>query len=109
MERIIEDVVETYNEIKEDGEMVTYGEDRTPMKDMGITSLKDLYRYGIRTYGKCVSKIFEDGEKGKTIHTGYVFESREKYQDCDKTYIRHVWLSIEKYREIIQRERIPIQ
>lgn len=84
------------------------GENIMNIEDTCITNLKDLYRHGLKMFGRCVSKVHIDLPNGKRMHVGYVFMKREKYEDCDKHYTREVWLTIEHYNEIRTREYLPI-
>jgi hypothetical protein len=51
----------------------------------------ELYRFCQREFGRCVSKIYQEGDN-KTY--GWVFQGRDKYQDSDKTYLREVWVHV---------------
>lgn len=54
----------------------------------------DLFRAMQREYGRCISKVYMDRVDGTTQAIGWVFESRDKYQDDDETYLRHVWVTV---------------
>lgn len=59
----------------------------------------ELFRYGRSEYGRCVGKVFVDTRSRGTIHTGYVFQKRENYSDCEDTYLAETWLSVERVVE----------
>lgn len=80
-----------------DTEHYIIGEETIEIEKTDIRSMSDLYRFGIKHYGKCIGKCYVD--EGKPL--GYVFRQRVKYEDCDKTYIREVWLMVNHYRETI--------
>ncbi len=79
-------------------------EQRTPLKDTIITNLKDLYKYGLKNYGKCTGKQFRINKYKESIHIGYTFEKKCVYEDTKETYVLATWLSIEHYKETIERE-----
>lgn len=45
-------------------------------------------------YGRCVSKMYRDDDKFAPLPVGWVFERKEKYEDCDDHYIREVWVEV---------------
>lgn len=53
-----------------------------------------LFKSCQREYGRCTSKIYIDTKQGKTLKIGWVFLERDKYQDCNKTYLREVWITL---------------
>ena len=53
-----------------------------------------LYRSLQREYGKCVSKVYIDDENGKSKPIGWVFQKRQKYDDCNKTYLLETWVTL---------------
>lgn len=55
-----------------------------------------LYRHGVREYGRCIGKVHVDTASRGTIHTGYVFLKRERYEDSNDTYLCETWLSVER-------------
>lgn len=46
-----------------------------------------------KEYGRCVSKVYVDTADG-TKQIGWCFESRQKYEDSDETYLREVWVTL---------------
>lgn len=55
-----------------------------------------LYRHGVEEYGRCTGKVYVDTASRGTIHTGYVFLKRERYEDSNDTYLCETWLSVER-------------
>ena len=55
----------------------------------------DIYRSARGLYGRCIGKAYLDDLDGKAKHVGWVFQGRDKYQDCDDTYLREVWVEFE--------------
>ena len=51
----------------------------------------ELYRCFQREYGRCVGKVRVDPD-GREI--GWIFQSRIKYEDCDETYLREMWITV---------------
>ena len=58
-----------------------------------------LFKSLQKRYGRCVSKMYFsktiDGQL-KTIQSGWVFQRKQKYQDCDKYYISETWITVYK-------------
>ena len=52
----------------------------------------ELYKYCLSEYGRCVSKIYVDPDGAKPI--GWIFIKREKYTDCDETYLQETWVTV---------------
>jgi hypothetical protein len=78
-----------------EGHMI--GEQRTPFSEVYFKpTAAELYRYGLREYGRCTGKVWVDGDDGPPVHVGYVFEARDRYEDTGETYLREVWLTIER-------------
>lgn len=58
-------------------------------------TIGDLYRSLQREYGKCISAMYIDyTDRVKTQKIGYVFQSRTKYENNNKMYLREVWIRI---------------
>lgn len=58
-----------------------------------------LYREYVKEYGRCISKIYNDTAAGKPKAVGWVFQSRQEYDDARpdwprerRTYVREVWV-----------------
>lgn len=81
------------------------GNSDLPVDDSTIKTLSDLYRYGVKNYGRCVSKMYIDPN---ARHIGYVFEGIAHYEDTKEPYKRETWLSIEHYKETINKEYLPV-
>lgn len=90
-------------------ENYSYGENETPLEDTTIKNLKDLYHYGLKEFGKCISKAYIDKKDGASQHIGYVFQKKRQYEDTKEFYLAESWLSIEHYIETIEREYLPIK
>ena len=79
----------------------------TSYEDAGFRFMEttgELYRYGVREYGRCTGKVWVDCSTHARHHVGWVFQGREKYEDSDETYLREVWLGL---YETIDGERRP--
>lgn len=80
-----------------------------PIKDSTITTLKELYKYGLERYGKCKSKVYNDSPADNYYQQiGYVFEKRQKYEDTKESYIQEIWLTIEHYIETTLRKQLEV-
>ena len=71
---------------------IRYGE-TSPYESFTDDSGK-LFRSHRREYGRCTGKVYIDTKDGKTLAIGWVFLGRDKYQGCDKTYLREVWVTL---------------
>lgn len=69
------------------------GDSEIALEDSIIETKADLYRYGLREYGRCTGKVYVDTESGPKA-VGYVFQARVKYEDADETYLREVWITL---------------
>lgn len=70
------------------------GSDDFPLEDSIIDTRGDLYRFGLREYGRCTGKVYVDTPDGPR-HCGYVFEGRDRYQDTGELYLREVWITVD--------------
>ena len=80
------------------------GEDTIPINKTYIYSMSDLYKLGLREYGRCISKCYVDD----SVHIGYVFQKRAKYEDTDETYLQETWLSVEHYTSETTVTNLPL-
>ena len=56
-------------------------------------TLGELYHAMQKEYGRCTSKVYIDTDKGpRTI--GWVFIKRQKYTDCNDTYLQETWVTV---------------
>jgi ferredoxin-thioredoxin reductase catalytic subunit len=51
-----------------------------------------VYKTALREYGRCISKIYIDDKDGGSKHIGWVFQKRQKYEDCNETYLQETWI-----------------
>lgn len=65
---------------------------------MGLAGLKrELFRFGLREYGRCVSKVYIEGRGGLAPGPsyGWVFQRRRPYEDDPKrAYLHEVWVTV---------------
>ena len=54
----------------------------------------ELYRALQREYGRCISKVYIDGEKGETLPIGWVFVKRRHYEDTGEPYLAETWATL---------------
>jgi hypothetical protein len=63
-------------------------------------NIKRLFQLYQKEYGQCVSSMFIDGQDGKPIKIGWVFEKKEQYEGTGKYgrpaefYIRETWVEL---------------
>lgn len=61
--------------------------------DLVLIPRKELFDDLVGDYGRCTGRVYVDSEE-RAIPVGWVFESRQKYQDdSSQTYLREVWVS----------------
>lgn len=53
-----------------------------------------LFRDLRQEYGRCTGKVYLDTESRGVIAIGWVFVSRQRYTDCNDTYLREVWVTL---------------
>jgi len=63
-------------------------------------TVSEVYKGAQAEYGRCASKIYIDKMGGGVQHIGWVFEKRQKYQDCNKTYLQETWIVPLKKRKV---------
>ena len=55
-------------------------------------SVSDVYKSAQETYGRCVSKVYVDGDDREPIAVGWCFRKKVKYIDCDDKYLQEAWI-----------------
>jgi hypothetical protein len=64
-----------------------------------------LYRSCVRSWGRCVGKVYIDRLDGKINSCGWVFIKRVKYENSKGTYLQETWVTLhEKQPETIVKE-----
>ena len=53
----------------------------------------ELFRSCQREYGRCVGKVYIDGESGVQA-IGWVFQKRMQYDDCKETFLLETWVTL---------------
>ena len=67
--------------------------------------LGQLYRSLRREYGRCTGRVYIDTKEHGTKAVGWVFVKRMKYEDCNDTYLREVWVTpFDAPDEVTRRE-----
>jgi len=69
-----------------------------PLVDCNTELLR--FKRLVRVYGRCTGKVYRDPD-GK--HVGYVFIKRQKYEDCNETYLHETWVT---YNKVIKPAQI---
>ncbi len=59
----------------------------------------ELYRSLQSEYGRCAGKVYV----GEGTPIGWVFEGRDRYEDTDETYLRHVWVTLHSEPDTVTR------
>ena len=83
---------ESWCEIKPDGTRIGLGD--SDVYETGSKTIGELYKSCVKLYGRCTSKMYIDRADGSSQHIGWVFIKREKYDDCNETYLKETWVSI---------------
>jgi hypothetical protein len=64
-------------------------------------NIGDLFLSLQREYGRCQSKVYIDTSEGvKAI--GWVFQKRQKYQDCNDTYLSETWVTLHEEKPTLK-------
>lgn len=71
---------------------VMFAQDPEPQRAF-TDSRKELFLSRQREYGRCTSKIYEEGPDGN-VPVGWVFLGRDKYSDTGETYLRETWVEV---------------
>jgi hypothetical protein len=89
---------------------VRYGDDWLAAKDcIGGSTTGDLYRAMRREYGRCISRVYID-TNGQTLPIGWVFVSRQRYDDTREPYRREIWIMLHEHGErTIEGPAVAIQ
>jgi hypothetical protein len=53
----------------------------------------DLYKALASSYGRCQGKTYVEID-GEEKHTGWIFEAKVEYDDCEDTFVREVWVTV---------------
>ena len=72
--------------------------------DPYMSTTGEVYRFGVKEYGRCTGKVWVDCSSHARHHVGWVFQGRDTYEDSDETYLREVWIGL---YETIDGERRP--
>jgi hypothetical protein len=54
----------------------------------------ELYRFLVREFGRCISKMYVEMKDGTSKHIGWVFQKRQKYDDSKEKYLAETWVSL---------------
>ena len=84
--------IEVKNPNQENEKRISRGE--SGLYETFTDKIKTLFLSLSREYGKCISSIYIDTKKGKTKKIGWVFQKREKYTDCNETYLKETWITL---------------
>lgn len=57
-------------------------------------NLSDLYKLVKKRFKGRISKMYRDDSNKKTIHTGYIVTRKQKYKNCNETYIESIWIEL---------------
>lgn len=54
----------------------------------------EVFRRLRAEYGRCTGAVYVDGPDGKARRVGWVFVSKQRYDDSPEFYLREVWACI---------------
>lgn len=66
----------------------------TEVYETAYDSIKELYKFLTKEYGRCISKMFVDDKNGDAIQRGWVFQKRIKYYDSKETFLSETWVTV---------------
>jgi hypothetical protein len=82
-------------EIKEDRRIIFY---ESGIYESRYDNVGELFKSLQKNWGRCTSKVYRDVESGVlgtiTQAIGWVFQKKEKYEDCNKYYLRETWVTL---------------
>lgn len=52
-----------------------------------------LFRAMQKEFGRCMGYVYIDKD-GKTHKIGWVFWKRQKYEDCNETFLQETWITL---------------
>jgi len=56
--------------------------------------VEEVFKFCQKEYGRCLSRVYVDGENGVPFAIGWVFERVDKYEDTGENYIKETWVSL---------------
>jgi hypothetical protein len=72
-----------------------YRIDETQVFESRFDSKAETFVAYRKQYGKPVSKVYIDTtDKNKLKSIGWVFQKKEKYTDCNDTYLQETWITL---------------
>lgn len=66
----------------------------SPVYETGMKTPAEIYRSAQKEFGRCTSRVYIEGPSGNSLHIGWVFVKRTKYQDSNETYLQETWVTI---------------
>lgn len=90
------------------GESFINGTRGLRMGDSGLyetqfTDKGELYRSLVKEHGRCTGRVYVDRKDGSTLSIGWVFVKRQKYSDCEDTYLAETWVSLHSGPDTVTR------
>jgi hypothetical protein len=59
-------------------------------------TIQELFLAMQQEYGRCAGRQYVDLKAGGSKQIGWVFEKRQKYTDCNETYLAETWVTVYK-------------
>lgn len=63
----------------------------------------ELFRFMRREYGRCTGRVYVDLPGRPAVPVGWIFQARVRYEDCDETYLREVWVTLHERPDTVTR------
>ena len=60
------------------------------LEDSILVDIGKAFLSFCKEYGRCQSKVYVDHD-GKSLHVGWCFLKRDKYEDCNETYLMSIY------------------
>lgn len=98
-------ILESHVQEDNDGKRYVMGENVIDVADTVFDedhSPGNIYRWCLREYGRCTGKVYIDTVEHGTVHVGWVFQKREKYEDCNETFLHETWISLLDKDEVVR-------
>ena len=65
-------------------------------------NLSDLYAEVRKHFKGRVTKMYLETKNNEPVHVGYCVTRKQKYEDCDETYVETVWIEFLEPVQVVE-------
>jgi hypothetical protein len=69
---------------------------KTDPEETEFETKGEVFKWCLKRFGKCVSRVYIDRESGRPRKIGWVFQKRVKYDDCNQMFLQETWITLHK-------------